>query len=117
MLPSAPRLTPEQVQEVRAKAAALRYNVLQEPPPRRPRDTRSVIVIREKIVNRDFCCAVTKVPSWTDPNNPATAQNDYRDWPQQNSPAFFANYASNRRNMGPYWIGGVQESFSEFMAG
>ena len=31
MLPSAPRLTPEQEREVRAKAATLRYNVLQDP--------------------------------------------------------------------------------------
>ena len=68
-------------------------------------------------MNSDFCCAVTKVPSWTDPNNPATAHNDYRDWFQQTSPQFFAKYASNPSNMGPYWIGGVQESFSEFMAG
>ena len=117
MLPSAPRLTAEQEQEVRAKAAALRYNVLQDPPPRLSRATLSTIVIRQKIVNGNFCCAVTKVPSWTDPSNPATAKNDYRDWLHQNSPAFFANYASNPRNMGAYWIGGVQESFSEFMAG
>ena len=117
MLPSAPRLTPEQVQEVRAKAAALRYNVLQDPAPRRPRAKLSAVAIRQKIVNADFCCAVTNVPSWTDPNNPATARNDYLNWTLQSSPAFFANHASNSRNMGPYWIGGVQESFSEFMAG
>ncbi len=117
LLPSAPRLTPGQVQEIRAKAAALRYNVLQDPSPRQPYATLSSIVIRQKLVNGDFCCAVTRVPSWTDPNNPATARNDYRDWPLQTSPAFFANYASNPRNMGPYWIGGVRESFSDFMAG
>ena len=117
MLPSAPPLTPEQEQQVRAKAAALRYNVLQDPPPRPTFITFTTIVIRQKIVNRKFCCAVTKVPSWTDPSNPATAKNDYRDWPQQNSPSFFATYASNPRNMGPYWIDGVQESFEEFMAG
>jgi hypothetical protein len=117
MLPSAPRLTAEQEQAVRAKAAALRYNVLQDPPPRTLDIPFSTIVIRQKIVNRGFCCAVTRIPSWTDPSNPATANNDYRDWPHQTSPAFFATYASNPRNMGPYWIGGVQESFSEFMAG
>jgi hypothetical protein len=117
LLPSTPRLTPEQEQQVRAKAAALRYNVLQEPTPRQPYATLSAIAIRERIVNGDFCCAVTRVPSWTNPHNPATAGNDYRDWPLQTSPGFFSTYASNPRNMGPYWIGGVSESFSDFMAG
>jgi hypothetical protein len=117
LLPSRPRLTAAQEQAVRAKAAALRYNVLQDPPPSPARATSTTLVIRQKIVSGKFCCAITRVPSWTDPNNPATAHNDYRLWPQQVSPAFFAAFASNPRNMGPYWIDGVQESFSEFMAG
>lgn len=117
LLPSVPRLTPDQERQVRAKAAALHYNVLQEPSPSQPYATLSAVVIRQRLPSGDFCCAVTRVPSWTDPDNPATARNDYRDWPLQTSPSFFATYASNARNMGPYWIGGVRESFSDFMAG
>ncbi len=47
--------------------------------------------------------------------DPATENNNYRDWAQQNSPAFFKTYTSNPTNMGPYYIDGVKETFAEFM--
>jgi hypothetical protein len=115
MLPSDPRLSPSREREIRAKATKLRYNVLQDPTPNRYRLGSPTISIREFTVSSHFCCEVTQVPSWTNPHNPATAHNNYRDWPQQTSPEFFAKYASNPRDMGPYWIGGVRESFSDFI--
>ena len=56
------------------------------------------------------------MPSWTDPSNPATATNNWRDFPKQDSPQFFAKYSSSPANMGPYWIDGVKETFGDFMA-
>ena len=48
------------------------------------------------------------VPCWSETN-------DYKTWEQQNSPAFFAKYASSPANNGPYYIDGVKQSFGEFM--
>lgn len=116
LLLSAPRLTRSQERKVRAEAAILRHNVLQDPPlSAYPKGLSPRITIREKPVSSDCCCGVTNVPSWTDPHNPATAHNNYRDLPSQSSPAFLAKYASNPHNMGPYWVGGVKEPFGEFM--
>ena len=117
MLPSKPRLKRSEARQVRAKAALLGYNVVQEAAPSAVYPSGAGLAVRYKAVAPDFCCSVTKVPSWVDPDNPATAHNDYRDFGKQDSPKFFATYASNPSNMGPYWVGGVKETFDDFMKG
>ena len=118
-LPGDPRLPAAQIRQVRALARALHYNVIQLPPrPSRLRPLASllpypVIIYRNKAVSPSFPDSVTSVPCWPNPNTP---QNNYRDYPNQTSPAFFAKYASSPRNMGPYWIGGVKLNFAQFMS-
>ena len=116
LLPSDPSLSPAQLSEVRAKAARLRYNVIQDPPPASLFGIPTELVVRQNMPSGAFCGSITNVPSWTDPNNPATANNNYRDFGAQNSAKFFATYTSNSENMGPYWIDGVKETFQEFMS-
>jgi hypothetical protein len=116
VLPQSPRLTPSQIRAVRAKAAELRYNVIQAPPDNRIIPIPGLLFVREKVANPTFCCALTNVPSWVDPNNPETADNDYRDYPDQTSPEFFAKYTSNPGNMGPYYVDGVKQTFDQFMS-
>ncbi len=115
-LPSDPRLSPDQVRAARAKAKQLGYNVIQDP---RPNKVSSVIpeqlAFRMKVPNPKFCCSVDHVPSWVDPNNPGTANNNYRDWDKPKDASFFTTYTSNSANMGRYYIDGVQESYSAFM--
>jgi hypothetical protein len=115
VLPSQPSLTPEEAQAVRARAASLGYNVIQAPRGGFLPGGKLQLTIRQKVPNPSFCCSLLNVPSWTDPNNPATANNNYQDWAKQTSRAFFHTYASNRRNMKGYWVGGRSQTFEEFM--
>jgi hypothetical protein len=121
VLPSDPRLRPAQSRQVRAAAARLGYNVLQMPGkivstnPVARTLPKGVLIVRQQRPSATYCCAATNVPSWVDPNNPLTAHHNYKDWPNQTSPKFFAKFSSNRRNMGRYWVGGVKYTFEEFM--
>ena len=118
-LPGDPRLTPAQIRKVRALARELDYNVVQIfPPPSRLRPLASllpypVVIYRNKAVSPSFPDSVTSVPCWPNPNTP---ENNYRDYANQTSPAFFAKYASSPSNMGPYWIGGVKLSYQQFIS-
>ena len=118
-LPGDPRLPAAQIAEVRALAAAHGFNVIQNPrnPVNRPVARLlpyPVLIIRNKAVSPSFPDSVTGVPCW--PNPITSPQNNYLDYPNQTSPAFFAKYASSPRNMGPYWIGGVKLNFAQFMS-
>jgi hypothetical protein len=114
VLPSKPLLSPAQTRAVRAKAAMLGYNVISSrTSPLAPLPV--TINVRMKVPNSTFCCSILKIPSWTDPANPATADHNYRDFLKQDSPQFFATYYSHSSNMGPYWIDGVKETFAQFM--
>ena len=73
-------------------------------------------IYRNKAISSSFPYSVNAVPCWTDPNNPATAGNNYRDFTNQTSPVFFRQFGSSPRNQGPYWIGGVKMTFAQFMA-
>ena len=41
---------------------------------------------------------------------------NYKTYPDQTSPAFFAKYASSPANNGPYYLDGVKLTFAQFMA-
>ena len=49
------------------------------------------------------------MPCWSQ-NHP------YKTYAQQTSPAFFAKYASNPGNNGPYYTDGVKLTFAQFMS-
>jgi hypothetical protein len=120
-LPGDPRLTPAQIAHVRELAAQLHYNVIQNPrnPKNRPLARLlpyAATIYRNKAISSSFKYSVNAVPCWVDPNNPATAGNNYKDWTNQTSPAFFRQFASSPRNQGPYWIGGVKMSYAQFMS-
>jgi hypothetical protein len=114
-LPAAPRLPAAQETAVRAKAAALHYNVVQmgpKPLPTQPIASRvpwPTIAVRQKGISSSFPYSNLAMPCWSE-------NNDYRTYEQQTSPAFFAQYASSPANQGPYYIDGVKQSFAEFMA-
>ena len=67
------------------------------------------IVFRNKSVSPSWNKSVTAVPCWAQ-NNP------YQTYSEQNSPAFFAKYASNRTNMGAYYIDGTSYNFGGLMS-
>ena len=79
---------------MRAKAAMLGYDVITSVSlsPVVPGGLPAVIAFRQKVPSPTFCCSLLNVPSWVDPGNPATANNNYRDFGKQNSPAFVASY-------------------------
>jgi len=114
-LPGDPRLPSAQIAQVRALARALHYNVIQLP--RRPGLLNPlgrllpypVVIYRNKAVSSSFPYSVTSVPC-------SVTLENYRDYPNQTSPAFFAKYASGPNNMGPYYIDGVKEDFAQFMS-
>ena len=112
-LPSEPRLSAGQIQAVRAKAKALHYNVIQIPRNPENRPVASLLpypvdIIRNKAVSSTFKGSVNSVPCWATPQN-------YRDYPNQTSPAFFAKYASSPRNMGQYYVDGETMTFAQFI--
>lgn len=113
LLPSEPRLTPEQIALVRAAARALNYNVIQLPPtntgPLKSQIPNGWLVLRQKGISSSFPYSVNSVPCWSQ-------NHDYKTYADQTSPTFFAKYASSPRNMGPYYIDGVKLDFAKFMA-
>ena len=120
-LPGDPRLSPAQIRRVRAMAARLDYNVIQNPRNPESRPIAGLLpyaatIYRQKAISTSFRYGLNNVPCWTDPTNPATAGNDYRDFTNQTSPAFFRRFASSPRNMGPYWIDGEKMTFSQFVS-
>jgi hypothetical protein len=112
-LPGDPRLPASEIAQVRAVAQALDWNVIQVPPNPESRPIARllpypVVIFRNKGISSSFPNSVTSVPCWATPEN-------YRDYPYQTSPAFFAKYASSSRNMGSYHINGVKLTFAQFM--
>jgi hypothetical protein len=112
-LPIQPRLSAAQERTVRRQAAVLHYNVIQIPrdPVNRPIARLlpwPVVILRQKAPSADFPYSVLNVPCWATPQN-------YREYPNQTSPAFFARYASSPRNMGPYYIDGEKMSYAQFI--
>jgi len=114
-LPPQPRLTRSQLAVVRALARERGYNVLQLPPNPKNRPLARLlpwpaIVFRQKAISQSFTNkSVLGVPCWAQ-NNPAET------YSAQNSPAFFAKYASNRGNMGNYYIDGTAVNFGGLMS-
>jgi hypothetical protein len=112
-LPSEPRLTPAQERAVRAVAAAFNYNVIQLPPKATGPIARNIpdglITLRQKAISSSFPYSNLNTPCWSE-------DHDYKTYPQQTSPAFFAKYASSPANNGPYYIDGVKLSLAQFMA-
>ena len=116
LLPSQPRLPSRQLRAARARAKRLGYNVIQLPQPNLlSRVVPEQLAVRMKVPNPTFCCSIAHVPSWVDPNNPATAGNNYRDWDEPKDASFFDTYVSNSTNMGQYYIDGVEETYSTFI--
>jgi hypothetical protein len=112
-LPSKPRLTREQIRLVRAAARSLDFNVIQLPKPGVGPIAKLVpagmLAFRNKAISKAFPYGATSVPCWAN-------HHSYKTYASQTSPAFFAKYASNRRNMGPYYDNGETLNFPQFMA-
>jgi len=112
-LPSEPRLTPSQDALVRAVAKALHYNVIQLPPKATGPIARNipdgVITLRQKGISSSFPYSNLNVACWSENHN-------YKTYPDQTSPAFFAKYASSPSNNGPYYIDGFKLPFAQFVA-
>jgi hypothetical protein len=112
-LPSEPRLPAAQERAVRAKAAALNFNVIQLPPkatgPIQRQLPNGILFIRQKGISPNFPYSNQGTPCWAD-------DHDYTTYAQQNSPAFFAKYASSPANNGPYWTDGVKQTVGEFLS-
>jgi hypothetical protein len=111
-LPAEPRLTPGQIAQVRAVAQAQHFNVIQLPPRSRTLPGSLIpyptIAIRQKAISSSFPYSNLNMPCWSIDDN-------YKTWTDQTSPAFFARYASNPRNNGPYYADGVKLTFAQFM--
>jgi hypothetical protein len=111
-LPSEPRLPAAQERAVRAKAAALRYNVVQLPPkatgPLARLLPNGVLFIRQKGISPNFPYSNQGAPCWADDHS-------YTTYAQQTSPAFFAKYASSPANNGPYWTDGYKTNVGKFL--
>ena len=112
-LPSEPRLTPSQAAQVRAVAKALNYNVIQLPPkatgPIASNLPDGAITLRQKAISSSFPDSNLNVACWSENHN-------YKTYPDQTSPAFFAKYASSPSNNGPYYMDGVKLTAAQFMA-
>ena len=122
-LPGSPhRLSPGAERAVRKAAAARGYDVRQiQPDPAtipftpitRPLGKQipyPELIYRQKAISPDYSNGINSVPCWS-----AQPGNNWLDYPKQTSPAFFAKYASNRSNMGPNYINGVEESVAAFV--
>jgi hypothetical protein len=112
-LPSEPRLTRSQLRAVRKVAASFGDNVIQlgkaAVGPLAKLIPNGMVAFRNKAISKNFPYGSTSVPCWA--NN-----HSYKTYGQQTSRKFFAKYASNRRNMGPYYDDGETLSFPQFMA-
>ena len=67
------------------------------------------IAIRQKAISSSFPYSNLNLPCWSQ-------NHDYKTYPDQTSRAFFAKYASNPRNNGPYYVDGVKMTFAQFIA-
>jgi len=112
-LPSDPKLSTSQIAQVRNIAAANNFNVIQLAPPAKGPLSKQIpdgwLVWRQKGISSSFPFSNTNVPCWATNHN-------YKTWGDQTSPAFFAKYASNPRNMGPYYGDGVKLNFAQFIS-
>ena len=112
-LPAEPRLTRSQIAQVRSLAAAENFNVIQLPPKSRTLPGSLLpwpsIAIRQKAISSSFRYSNLNIPCWSQNHDPKT-------YPDQTSRAFFARYASNPRNNGPYYVDGVKMTFAQFIA-
>jgi hypothetical protein len=115
-LPISPRLSRNEVRQIKEKAAELGYNVKVQGGPSVAYPTGTLIIIRYKIYDKSFRYKCTNVPSWVDPDNPATEKNNYQDWSTQGGAEYFSEFASNPSNMGPYWVGGTYTSVKQFLS-
>jgi hypothetical protein len=110
-LPGDPRLPASEIAHVRAVAAAENFNVIQlPPPPTGPIATLlpyPSIAIRQKAISSSFPYSNLNLACWSQNHN-------YKTYEQQTSPAFFAKYASNPSNNGPYYVDGVKMTFAQF---
>ena len=84
---------------MRALAAAHDFNVIQLPPPRDRAPGKAASLpehaLRQKAISSSFPYSNLALPCWSQNHN-------YKNYPDQTSPAFFAKYASNPSNNGPY---------------
>ena len=111
-LPAEPRLTPGQIAQVRAVAQAQHFNVIQLPPRPVGPIARQLpypsLAIRQKAISSSFPYSNLALPCWSQ-------NHDYKTYEDQTSPAFFAKYASNPSNNGPYYTDGAWYSFAQFI--
>ena len=112
-LPGDPQLPASEIAQVRSLAKAANFNVIQFP----PKPTGPIasllpypsISIRQKAINPSFPYSNLNLPCWSQNHN-------YKTYEDQTSPAFFAKYASNPRNNGPYYVNGVKLTFAQFIS-
>ena len=111
-LPGDPQLPAAQIRQVRSMARANHFNVIQMPPPPTGPIQRLLpypsIAVRQKAISSSFRYSNLALPCWS-------KNHSYKTWGQQSSPAFFAKYASNRRNNGKYYTDGVGLTFAQFL--
>ena len=112
-LPGDPRLPAAEIAQVRSLAAAENFNVVQLPPPPTGPLAKELpypsIAIRQKAISPSFPYTNLNLPCWSQ-------NHDYKTYQDQTSRAFFAKYASNPRNNGPYYVDGVKMTFAQFIA-
>jgi|SRR5271165_1361827 len=112
-LPGDPRLPASEIAQVRSLAAAENFNVIQLPPPPVGPLAKELpypsIAIRQKAISSSFRYSNKNIPCWSQNHN-------YKTYADQTSRAFFARYASNPRNNGPYYADGVKMTFAQFIA-
>ena len=112
-LPGDPRLPAAEIAQVRSLAAAKNFNVIQFPPkpvgPLARQLPYPSIAIRQKAISSSFPFSNLNLACWSQNHN-------YKTWADQNSRAFFAKYASNPRNNGPYYVDGVKMTFAQFIS-
>ena len=112
-LPGDPRLPAAEIAQVRSLAAAKNFNVIQLPPPPVGPLAKQLpypsIAIRQKAISSSFRYSNLNLPCWSQ-------NHDYKTYADQTSRAFFARYASNRGNNGPYYVDGVKMTFAQFIS-
>jgi len=112
-LPGDPRLPAAEIAQVRSLARAAHFNVIQFPPrPTGPLASKlpyPSIAIRQKAISSSFPYSNLALPCWSQTHN-------YKNWSDPKGPAYFAKYASNPRNNGPYYVDGVKMTFAQFIS-
>jgi hypothetical protein len=112
-LPAEPRLPASEAAQVRALAKAADFNVVQLPPRSVGPIARQLpypsLAIRQKGISSSFPYSNLNLPCWSQTHN-------YRNWSDPKGPAYFAKYASNPRNNGPYYTDGLKMTFAQFIS-